>query len=40
MVEQYENYPTREQMAQGLTEINLGYDPDKDKRFVLSNHYI
>ena len=33
MVEQYENYPTREQMAQDLTEINLGYDPDKDKRF-------
>lgn len=33
MVEQYENYPTREQMAQDLTEINLGYNPDKDKRF-------
>ena len=33
MVERYENFPPREQMAQDLTEINLGYDPDKDKRF-------
>lgn len=35
IVDTYENYPTREQMAQELTEINLGFDPDKNKRFVL-----
>lgn len=33
IVENYSNYPTREQMAQELTEINLGYDPDKNKPF-------
>ena len=33
MVEAYENYPTRDEMAQYLTDINLGYEPEKDKRF-------
>lgn len=33
MVEAYENYPTRDEMAQYLTDINLGYEPEKDKHF-------
>lgn len=33
MVDTYEDYPSREQMAQELAEINLGFDPDKNKRF-------
>lgn len=33
MVENYPNYPSREEMAKELTEINLGYEPEKDKHF-------
>lgn len=33
MVEVYSEYPSREEMAQHLTDINLGYNPDKDKRY-------
>ena len=33
MVENYTNYPSREEMAQYLSEINLGYEPEKDKQF-------
>lgn len=33
MVDTYENYPSREEMAQYLTDINLGYEPDKNKEF-------
>lgn len=33
MVENYKNYPLREEMAQYLTDINLGYEPEKDKHF-------
>lgn len=33
MVDTYLNYPSREEMAQYLTDINLGYDPEKDKYF-------
>lgn len=33
MVEEYDNYPTREQMAQELTDKNIGYDPQKDKKY-------
>lgn len=33
MVENYSNYPSREEMAKELTEINLGYEPEKDKHF-------
>lgn len=32
-VENYPNYPSREEMAKELTEINLGYEPEKDKHF-------
>ena len=31
MVENYAGYPTRNEMAQYLTDINLGYQPDKKK---------
>lgn len=31
MIENCKNYPSREQMAQELTDINLGYAPEKDK---------
>jgi len=31
MVETYTDYPSREEMAQYLTDINLGYDPEKKK---------
>lgn len=31
MVENYTDYPSREEMAQYLTDINLGYEPEKDK---------
>lgn len=31
MVEIYADYPSREEMAQYLTEINLGYEPEKKK---------
>lgn len=33
MVEIYPDYPSREEMAKELTEINLGYEPEKDKYF-------
>ena len=33
MVLDYAGYPSREEMAQYLTDINLGYDPDKKKEF-------
>lgn len=33
MVENYLDYPSREEMAKELTEINLGYEPEKDKHF-------
>lgn len=33
MVEIYPDYPSREEMAKELTEINLGYEPKKDKHF-------
>lgn len=33
MVETYSEYPSRGEMAQRLTDINLGYNPDKGKYF-------
>ena len=33
MVDEYEEYPSREDMAQHLTDINLGYEPEKNKYF-------
>lgn len=33
MVNEYKDYPSREEMAQYLTDINLGYDPEKNKQF-------
>lgn len=33
MVEKYDDYPSREEMAQYLTDINLGYEPEKNKKF-------
>lgn len=33
MVETYIDYPSREEMAQYLTDINLGYEPEKNKKF-------
>lgn len=33
MVENYSNYPSREEMAKELTDVNLGYEPEKDKYF-------
>lgn len=33
MVEKYESYPSRDIMVQHLTDINLGYEPEKDKHF-------
>ncbi|RKI83826.1 DNA (cytosine-5-)-methyltransferase [bacterium 1xD42-87] len=33
MVDTYTDYPSREEMAQYLTDINLGYKPEKDKYF-------
>ena len=33
LVNNYKNYPSREEMAKNLTDINLGYDPEKDKKF-------
>ncbi|MBS7297464.1 MAG: DNA (cytosine-5-)-methyltransferase [Eubacteriales bacterium] len=33
MVETYTEYPSRYEMAQHLTDINLGYEPEKDKHF-------
>ena len=33
MIDTYNNYPTREEMAQYLTDINLGYNPEKNKPY-------
>lgn len=33
MVDNYADYPPREEMAQYLTDINLGYNPEKDKPY-------
>lgn len=33
MVESYTDYPSRDTMAQYLMDINLGYDPEKNKYF-------
>lgn len=33
VVETYDSYPTREEMAQYLSDINLGYEPEKNKKF-------
>lgn len=33
MVENCPDYPSREEMAKELTDINLGYEPEKDKHF-------
>lgn len=33
MIDTYTDYPTREEMAQYLTDINLGYEPEKNKYF-------
>lgn len=33
MVENYDKYPSRYEMAKYLTEINLGYNPEKDKQY-------
>lgn len=33
MVNTYTDYPSREEMAQYLTDINLGYEPEKNKYF-------
>ena len=30
MVETYPKYPSRDEMAQHLTDINLGYEPEKE----------
>lgn len=32
MVDTYTDYPSREEMAQYLTDINLGYEPEKKKK--------
>ena len=33
MVDKYDGYPSRKEMAQYLTDINLGYEPEKNKYF-------
>ena len=33
MVDTYTDYPSREEMAQYLTDINLGYEPEKNKHY-------
>lgn len=33
MVKKYDDYPSREEIAQYLTDINLGYEPEKNKKF-------
>lgn len=33
MVNTYINYPTKQEMAQYLTDINLGYEPERDKYY-------
>lgn len=32
-IDNYKNYPSREEMAQHLTDINLGYEPEKNKSY-------
>lgn len=33
MVDTYKDYPSRKEMARQLTEINFGYEPEKNKHF-------
>ena len=33
MIENYEDYPSREEMVQWLEDHNIGYDPMKDKKY-------
>lgn len=33
LINSYNKYPSRKEMADYLTKINLGYDPDKDKKY-------
>ena len=33
MIDTYKDYPPKEEMARQLTEINLGYEPEKDKKY-------
>lgn len=33
MIESYESYPSRQEMANHLSNINIGYIPEKDKKF-------
>ena len=33
IINTYTEYPSREEMAKYLTEINLGYEPEKDKKY-------
>lgn len=33
MIDTYKDYPPREEMARQLAEINLGYEPEKNKHF-------
>lgn len=33
MIENYPNYPARDEMVNYLTRLNLGYNPDKDKNY-------
>ena len=33
MIENYAEYPSKEEMDQYLININLGYEPEKDKKF-------
>lgn len=33
MIDTYTDYPSREEMARQLTEVNLGYDPEKNKSY-------
>ena len=33
MIDTYNDYPLREEMANYLSEINLGYEPEKDKHY-------
>lgn len=38
MVQNYPNYPSREIMVQNLTDINLGYIPEKGKKYNWFTH--
>lgn len=33
MIEDYENYPTKQEMTDYLTDLNIGYVPEKDKSY-------